>query len=166
MQMSAHRITLIAARRRPRHDSKREAAALAFGCSRARTVDLNLSSLPAIESPQLGSAKRHASDTSALGQQLDANSAVLDHASRHDEAIALLDRIETLSAAIVATQAKSLQGLYVKARATAWAMEGDDFDPTKESSINNRVAASIVRDLLQFAAKGGSDVPRLPFRQN
>jgi len=45
--------------------------------------------------------------------------------------------------------AKSLQGLYVKARATAWALE-DDLDLTKESSINDRLAASIVRDLLKL----------------
>jgi hypothetical protein len=47
----------------------------------------------------------------------------------------------------------TLQGLYVKARATAWALEGNfagDFDPMKESSANDRIAASLVRDLLQL----------------
>ena len=47
----------------------------------------------------------------ALGWQLDAISAALDRASGHDEAIALLDKIETLNTAIVAMRAKTLQGL-------------------------------------------------------
>jgi hypothetical protein len=86
-----------------------------------------------------------------LGRQLDSIPAALEQASDHDEATALLAKIETLSAAIAAMPSKTLQGLYVKARATAWALE-DDFDPTKESSINDQVAASIVRDLLKLGA--------------
>jgi hypothetical protein len=85
----------------------------------------------------------------ALGRQLDSIPAALDRASEYDEAMVLLEQIDILSNAIVTTPAKTLQGLYVKARATAWALQ-DDPDPMKESSINNRVAASIVRDLLEF----------------
>jgi hypothetical protein len=59
---------------------------------------------------------------------------------------------ERLTSTIVATPAKTLQGLYVKARATAWALEGNDLDPTKEASMNDKVAASIVRDLLHLSA--------------
>ena len=88
----------------------------------------------------------------ALGRQLDSISPALDRASEHDEAIALLDRMESLTSTIVATPAKTLQGLYVKARATAWALEGNDLDPTKEASMNDKVAASIVRDLLRLSA--------------
>ena len=91
----------------------------------------------------------------ALGRQLDSIPAALDRASEHDEAMALLEKIDTLSAAIVATPAKTLQGLYVKAHATAWALRGDfagDFDPMDESSNNDRVAASLVRDLLELGA--------------
>jgi len=90
----------------------------------------------------------------ALGRQLDSIQAALDRASDHDETLLLLDRIETLSAAIVKTPAKTLQGLYVKARATAWALENDCglLDPEKESTINDRVAASIIRDLLKLGA--------------
>jgi len=88
----------------------------------------------------------------ALGKRLDTTSAALDHAAGHDEAIALLDKIESISAEIVATPAKTLQGLAVKARATAWALEHDCglLDPMKKSTINDRVAASIVRDLLNL----------------
>jgi hypothetical protein len=84
---------------------------------------------------------------------LDLVSAALERAGDHDEAMALLDRIESLSSAIASTPATSLEGLRVKARATAWALLGDfegDFDPSDESSINSRVAASIVRDLLRM----------------
>jgi hypothetical protein len=89
----------------------------------------------------------------ALGRQFDSISPALDRASEHDEAIALLDKMESVSSTIVATPAKTLQGLYVKARATVWAMlEGDDFDPTKEDSMNDKIAASIVRDLLRLSA--------------
>lgn len=93
-------------------------------------------------------------DLIALGRQLDSIPAALDRASSHDETMRLLNRIDTLSAAIVKTPAKSLRGLHVKARATAWALEDEcgRLDPTKQSSINDRVAASIVRDLLKFGA--------------
>jgi hypothetical protein len=93
------------------------------------------------------------SELAALGRQSDLISAALDRAGGHDEAMALLDRIESLSSAIAATPATTLEGLRVKARATAWALLGDfegDFDPSDESSINSRVAASIVRDLLRM----------------
>ena len=90
----------------------------------------------------------------ALGQELEATSAALNLAGDHEEAMALLGRTEQLSAAIVVTPAKTFRGLYVKARATAWALESDCglLDPTKESTINDRVAASIIRDLLNIGA--------------
>jgi hypothetical protein len=87
-----------------------------------------------------------------LGRQLKSMCQALDRVSDHDGAMVLLDKIDTLSAAIVETPAKTLQGLYVKSRATAWALENDCglLDPTKESTANDRVAASIVRDLLNI----------------
>jgi hypothetical protein len=90
----------------------------------------------------------------ALGLQLDSVQAALDHANDRDEAMLLLSRIETLSAEIVKTPASAIHGLYIKARATAWALEYDCglFDPTKESTINDRIAASIIRDLLKLGA--------------
>ena len=89
----------------------------------------------------------------ALGRQLNSIPAALDRAGEHDEAMALVEKIDTLSAAIVATPAKTLQGLYVKARATAWALQGD-FDPMEETSNNDRIAASLVRDLLELGSSG------------
>jgi hypothetical protein len=119
-----------------------------------RAVVSGLTIAPAVSSSALG-AEMNSPDAEliALGRQLASISPALDRASEHDEAIALLDRMESLTSTIVATPAKTLQGLYVKARATAWALlEGNDFDPTKEASMNDKVAASIVRDLLHLSA--------------
>ena len=100
----------------------------------------------------------------ALGGQLEALQAALDHPSDRDAAMALLDRIETVSMAIVLAPAETVQGLYIKARATAWALESDCglLDPTKESSLNDRVAASVIRDLLRLGAPLGERAPLIP----
>lgn len=89
-----------------------------------------------------------------LGRRQASAQAALDCASGHDEAMALLQELEDLGIKIVETPARTLEGLYVKARATAWAIEHDVglLEPAKESSINARVCASIVRDLLQLGA--------------
>lgn len=85
----------------------------------------------------------------ALGRELEAIPKALERACEHDQAIAILDRIDTLTAAIVAMPAKSLNGLYVKARATSWALSGD-FDPSTETSNDMRVVVSLLRDLIQI----------------
>jgi hypothetical protein len=115
-----------------------------------RSVLKGLAIAPALSAP-MAAAEAVSPDAGlmALGQQLFSIQAALDHASEHDGAMALLERIDTLSDAIVAMPAKTVQGLYVKARATAWALL-DNFDPMEESSLNDRVAASIVRDLIRL----------------
>jgi hypothetical protein len=87
-----------------------------------------------------------------LGRELETISAALDHADDHDAAMALLLRMDTVTAAIIATPAQTLRGLFVKARATAWALESDCglLNPMKEPTANDRLAASIVRDLLKL----------------
>jgi hypothetical protein len=87
-----------------------------------------------------------------LGRELEAHRAALDDASDHDAAMALLDRIEAISAAIARVPADTIEGLYVKARATAWSIESDCglLDPEKEFTLNDRVAASIICDLLKI----------------
>jgi hypothetical protein len=94
-----------------------------------------------------------------LGEQLEALQAALSHPGDHDSAMAILDRIESVSMAIVLAPAETLQGLYIKARATAWALESDCglLDPTKESTLNDRLAASIIRDLLRIGALLGAE---------
>src|SRR5438105_611720 len=74
-----------------------------------------------------------------LGQELEVHRAALDRASEHDAAMALLGKIEVISAAIARLPAETIQGLYVKARATAWSLENDCglLDPEKESTLND-----------------------------
>ena len=115
-----------------------------------RSILKGLAVAPTLSAPMAAAeAISHDEGLIALGQQLFSIRAALDHAGEHDEVMGLLERIDTVSDAIVAMPAKTVQGLYVKARATAWALL-DDIDPMEESSINDRVAASIVRDLIRL----------------
>jgi hypothetical protein len=85
-----------------------------------RALISGLTIAPAVSSKALGAEMSSPdADLIALGRQYDSISPALDRASEHDEAVALLDKMESLSSTIVATPAKTLQGLYVKARATA-----------------------------------------------
>jgi hypothetical protein len=78
-------------------------------------------------------------------------------AARLDYAIAagidfddrLVDQLGRLSAEIALTQASTMEGLFVKARAACWARLGDldDFD---DMTIDGRMALSIVRDLIRL----------------
>jgi hypothetical protein len=86
-------------------------------------------------------------------QQLAATVTALEQAGEHDEAMALLEEIEILSNEIAATPASTVQGLCAKVSATAWALLGD-FDPMQESSIDGRVTASIMCDLVRL--RGGA----------
>jgi len=121
-----------------------------------RAVVSSLAVAPILAASTLAAGQPSAdAELITLGRKMETVSATLDRASDHNEAMLLLDRLEALRAAIVATPAKTLQGLYVKARATAWALEYDcDLpDPVKESTPSDRVAASIVRDLLKLGAE-------------
>jgi hypothetical protein len=86
--------------------------------------------------PRRGSGPRSVSTGGAIGQL----------ARIGGNRLQVLERIEPV------LQATPFQGLYVKARATAWALQNDCglLDPTQESTINDRLAASIVRDLLNL----------------
>jgi hypothetical protein len=85
----------------------------------------------------------------ALGDELDSIPAALDCAGEHGQAIALLNRIDTLTAKIVAMPATSLDGLYVKARATSWGLISD-YDPCAEISNDMRIVVSLLRDLMRL----------------
>lgn len=89
-----------------------------------------------------------------IGREMEILRLKLDRESDHDAAMNLLNSIDQLTKTIVLTPAQSLEGLYVKARATAWALENDCglLDPIKESNDNDRLAASIVRDLLNVGS--------------
>jgi hypothetical protein len=82
----------------------------------------------------------------ALGRQFDEIAARFDTAKFTDE---FLDRFDRIEAEIVATQARTIEGLRVKARAACWSLMGD-LDPTAESTTAERMALSIVRDVVRL----------------
>jgi hypothetical protein len=96
----------------------------------------------------------------ALGRQFDAITSAFDDAFRQvrpgndlkQKALdrkmdGLLDLLGPVEAAIVATPARTIAGLYVKARAANWSREGL-IDPLAEECTDERMAWSIVRDLI------------------
>jgi hypothetical protein len=88
----------------------------------------------------------------ALNGQLLETSAALNSESDHDEAIRLLDKIESIWAEMAKTPASTLRGLCVKARATSWGDEAEFglLNPDTETSPNKRLSASLVRDLVRL----------------
>jgi hypothetical protein len=62
-----------------------------------------------------------------------------------EEFFAKFHRIE---AEILSTPAKTIEGYRVKARAACWALLGD-IDPNTGSTTDERMALSIIRDLIQ-----------------
>jgi hypothetical protein len=86
-----------------------------------------------------------------LGRDFDAVTARLDHAiaSGTDFDDDLLQQLDHLSAEIANTQASTMEGLCVKARAACWASLGDLDDPA-DSTTDRRMAISIVRDLIRL----------------
>ena len=89
----------------------------------------------------------------ALGRDFDAASAKLDSvlANERDPPWRLLDELTHLDTEIVATQAVTMEGLCVKARAACWALLGD-IDPEGQATTDKRMALSIVRDLIRLFA--------------
>jgi hypothetical protein len=89
----------------------------------------------------------------ALGQRFDALAAQIDHTIEHglDIAWATLEEFGRIDAAIVATSATTMDGLYVKARAACWALLGD-FDSANQSASGARMAFSMMRDLIRLHA--------------
>jgi hypothetical protein len=92
------------------------------------------------------------SELLSLGQHLERVLVAVARTNHHGDAMDLLDETETIYAAITAASSHTLHGLYVKARATAWASEYDYglLNPGSEPTITYRLAASIVRDLLRL----------------
>ena len=89
----------------------------------------------------------------ALGRDFDATSAKLDSvlADGRDPSWKLLEELTRLDTEIVATQAVTMEGLCVKARAACWALLGD-IDAEGQETTDKRMALSIVRDLIRLSA--------------
>jgi hypothetical protein len=105
--------------------------------------------IPSSASPE----EIHSGDATliALGRQFDEVTAQIDHAIDHksDLAAGTLDQLGLIEAEILSTQAKTIDGLQVKARAACWGLLGD-LDVAGQSTTNERMALSIVRDLIRL----------------
>jgi hypothetical protein len=83
----------------------------------------------------------------ALGNQFDALTRVFDSADPWDDVAEA--QFAKLESAILDTQAVTMEGLRVKARAACWARLGD-LDPASGSTTDARMALSIIRDLIRL----------------
>jgi hypothetical protein len=83
----------------------------------------------------------------ALGNQFDALTRVFDSADPWDDVAEA--QFAKLESAILNTQAVTMEGLRVKARAACWARLGD-LDPASGSTTDARMALSIIRDLIRL----------------
>jgi len=109
--------------------------------------------------PEIASASTSSGADKELiqwGRELEDAHAAVEFAGTSEQVEALFEKQDKPIAAIVARRATSLEGLHVKARATAWAIESDlgILDPNEETTAHLRVAASLVRDLLAIGQKG------------
>jgi len=86
-----------------------------------------------------------------LGRKLDILAAEIDHSIERGPDIAFdaLEQFSRITAEILTIQAKTIEGLSVKARAACWALLGD-LDPVDNSSLDKSMALSIVRDLIRL----------------
>ncbi|MFZ0846880.1 MAG: hypothetical protein WAM62_13905 [Pseudolabrys sp.] len=80
-----------------------------------------------------------------------------NHTYNKFDIVGLIEFIDPIEATIVATRAKTLEGLLVKARAANWSREGRIY-PEAEESTDLKMAWSIVRDLLDLSHSNLSNV--------
>ncbi len=96
---------------------------------------------PDAELIALGDRFNHLTDTwDELARQT-------NHTYENVDIIGLIETIDPIEVAIVATRAKTIEGLLVKARAANWSREGH-INPEKEECTDQKMAWSIVRDLI------------------
>jgi hypothetical protein len=87
----------------------------------------------------------------ALGHEFDEITTQWDCAAESGSLFAgeYFERLGRIDREIVVTEAKTTEGLLVKARAACWARLGD-LDPLDEPTTDRRMALSIVRDLIRL----------------
>jgi hypothetical protein len=85
-----------------------------------------------------------------LGRQFDEVVSEIDQSidGGSDLVVEVLARLDRIEAAVLATEAATIDGLRVKARAACWARLGD-IDASDQPSMDLRMAMSIVRDLIR-----------------
>jgi hypothetical protein len=91
----------------------------------------------------------------ALGRDHEAAAAQLDFAIEHGTDVAwdVLEKLGCVRAEILTIQAKTIDGMRVKARAACWALLGD-LDSANDTTLDNSMALSIVRDLIRLYDPG------------
>ena len=97
--------------------------------------------------------KKTTSDTEliALGHEFDKITAQIDNAidQKLDLEEDVIDHLGRIDGEITTMQAQTIEELRVKARAACWALLGD-LDPSNQLSTDQRMALSIVRDLIRL----------------
>ena len=112
-----------------------------------RSVLFSTAIIPAIAELRFNQMSATDIVLTTLGHKFDALSARLDDGL--GGALATLEEFDRIEAEIIATRAATIEGLCVKARVTCWALLGD-LDPSEQSTANERMALSIVRDLIRL----------------
>jgi hypothetical protein len=86
-----------------------------------------------------------------LGYAFDALAEEIDRSIEHarDINMDVLEKFSQVTAEILTIQAKTIDGLRVKARAACWGSLGD-LDPTENMTLDRSMALSIVRDLIRL----------------
>jgi len=86
-----------------------------------------------------------------FGRKFDLLATSIDHSIEHrlDLDVKTLEHFNRVSAEILTMQARTIEGLSVKARAACWGLLGD-LDHTDDMTLNDSMALSIVRDLIRL----------------
>ena len=135
-----------------------------FNLSR-RTLLTSLACAPGVSGLAIGkSLQSPDTELIALGAQFNELTRTWDdfarrtnHTYNNFDIVGLIEFIDPIEATIVATRAKTLEGLLVKARAANWSREGR-ICPEAEESTDLKMAWSIVRDLLDLSHSSFSNV--------
>jgi hypothetical protein len=120
--------------------------------SRRSILALLASCRPAAASALSAEASSADAELIALGCRFDLLTSQIDRAIECGSDIGweVLHRFDGIESEIVATQARTIDGLRVKARAACWALLGD-FDSADQSTTDKRMMASIARDLMRLS---------------
>ena len=119
-----------------------------------RDVVSGIAATPAVAAAGFTAAASLDASLMALGVQFDEIVSALDSAIEqkgHFSALnTLLPRFDAIEDAILATQATTMRGLQIKARAAHWALLGD-LELAAQTTTDQRMSLSIIRDLMNLS---------------
>ena len=120
-----------------------------------REVVRGIAATPAVAAATFTAAVSPDATLVALGVQFDEIARAIDSAieqRRHFNALnTLLPRFDVVEAAILATEAKTIRGLQIKARAAHCALLGN-LEPAVQATSDQRMSLSIIGDLIALDA--------------